>query len=72
MDPDIEAELDRERENADRLRTALQLVLDRMQDDERDELRAVLLIPPRSELTLGQVLDGALAMHDIVVRARPE
>lgn len=72
MDADIEAELDRERENADRLHAVLQLVIAQMRSDERDDLRAVLLVPHSSQLTVGQVLDGALAMHDIVVRARPQ
>lgn len=69
---DTEAELDRERENADRLHAVLQLTLAMMRSDERDDLRAVLLMPQTCQLTLGQVLDGALAMHGIVTRQRPQ
>jgi hypothetical protein len=69
---ETEAELDRERENGDRLQAALKLVLGMMRADELDDLRAVLITPRTCNLTVGHVLDGALALHESVCSARPQ
>jgi hypothetical protein len=68
---DQDAELDAERENADRLHATLVTTLAMMRGDERDCLRAVLLCPRASQLTLGHVIDGALALHEGVDARRP-
>lgn len=73
MTDGFDAELDRERENGDRLAAVLKLVGQTANGPDWDDLRAILLVPQRgSQLTLGHVIDGALAMHEITVRARPE
>jgi hypothetical protein len=61
-----EDELEAERQNGDRLNAALTTALAMMRDDEREALNAVLVCPRASQLTVGHVLDGALALHQQV------
>lgn len=63
-------ECDAERENGDRLHAALATALAMMRDEERASLRAVLVCPRASQLTVGHVLDGAEAMHQQIIDRR--
>jgi len=60
----VEAELEAERENGDRVHAALATALAMLRKDELDSLRAVLVCPRASQLTVGHVIDGALALHE--------
>lgn len=68
---ELEDELVRERDNADRLHAVLDTVLAAMRHDDHEDLRAVLIAPRSSQLTLGHVIDGAQALHREVVKGRP-
>lgn len=68
---EIEQELERERENGDRLAATLALLLEFMRADDRESLRACLIGPPVCQLTVGQVIDGAQALHRETDTQRP-
>lgn len=69
-DPTLEDRLVLEQANSDRLRETLELVLHSMRDDERDMLKAQLVSPRICQLTLGDVIDGAIALHEKCVGNR--
>lgn len=62
--PDLETELEAERANGDRVHAALATALAMLRDDERESLRAILICPRISQLTVGHVIDGALLLHE--------
>jgi hypothetical protein len=68
---ETEQELERERDNGDRLAAALDTVLYYMRDEDRESLRATLICPRGSQLTVGHVIDGAQALHVRTIDKRP-
>ena len=64
--------LDDERTNGDRLAAVLRTALSLLRADDRDDLMASIIGPSANQLTVGHVVDGALALHDRLSEGRPE
>lgn len=67
---ELEIELKRERENGDRLAAALRVLVSFQRPE--DSILHCLLMPTSAQLTVGYVVEGALALHDATTKQRSE